>query len=366
MWQTSRRSFLKVLGVFFPSLLESTRALGAPVSPWNAVAAHEGHASWNASNYSIQPNLAPIPVTVLKRPFSVEPHTGVMMMDGIFDASLQFQIITCFVTNESANELSDVSVYLEGVGDIGVVVNKQTIVLPRIPAGASMRVGWRADFSNATPGKPLVTIRAFAKGFSTTRVFKNIFVSKTRYDAAAKAYVCSVPEGTLTLQINKMIGPKRLAGSEVGPSGPWLLTDVTTTVVTPFSGQEGPLAFEDPLWKVVFGIIAVLAFLGAVLSSDGEADNSSKVNCDTDPATGDKTCSGPISTSAMLFTVAGAAAKACFADRRDPWVRGREATKVSSTEKTLAETVNGTFVYPTDITPGEAYGIDVEWLYRGI
>lgn len=61
------------------------------------------------------------PMDIRLRPYSVEPFTKVMLPDGIFDTALFSQEITCHYTNESAATLHNVTIYLEGVGDPGIV-----------------------------------------------------------------------------------------------------------------------------------------------------------------------------------------------------------------------------------------------------
>ena len=53
---------------------------------------------------------------ILKRPFSVEPLTGIMLPDGIFDTAIFQQRITCYYTNVGATALNNVTIYLESIG----------------------------------------------------------------------------------------------------------------------------------------------------------------------------------------------------------------------------------------------------------
>jgi hypothetical protein len=311
--------------------------------------------------------IPPPKITIANRPFSVEPYTGIMLPDGIFDAALTKQVITCFVTNSSVATINSLSVYLEGVSDLGINLKKETIQVANLQPGAAVKVSWLADFSRATPGKPWISIRTVSDGGSFQRLLKQIFVSRTHYDSATKTYICEVPEGTLQLQFDRLTGPKHPADLEAPPNpGPWLVTAFTATVIAPFSGKNGPIPFQDPIWKVIFAIIAVLAFLGALLASDSGSENSSTVRCDTDPATGLMTCQAPATTKQVLFILAGAAARAALSDRRDPWIRGREATNPDGNEKTLAEIVSATINYPDEITAGQPNDTDVSWSYQRI
>src|SRR5260370_6154865 len=76
-----------------------------------------------------------------------------------------------------------------------------------MPAGASVLVGWNANFQNATPGKRLVSFIALADGFTSRRSIQQIFVSQTRFDAATNTYTCAVEEGTLTVSKMSAIAP---------------------------------------------------------------------------------------------------------------------------------------------------------------
>src|SRR5687767_15909649 len=107
------------------------------------------------------------PLQVLTRPFAIEPVTNIMMPDGIFDNALYNLRIGAHVTNMSSTDLMNVTVYLESVGDPGIVPSAQSFHFAKIPAGAAMLVTWDADFKNASPGKRLVSFVAKADGFDS-------------------------------------------------------------------------------------------------------------------------------------------------------------------------------------------------------
>jgi hypothetical protein len=100
--------------------------------------------------------------------------------------------------------------------------------------GASVLVGWDADFQNATPGKRLVSFIARADGFTSRRSIQQIFVSQTRFDAATNTYTCTVEEGTLTVSKMSAIAPGVEWGQGKGGDcrcppgyGPWVPTGLT-------------------------------------------------------------------------------------------------------------------------------------------
>lgn len=84
---------------------------------------------------------------------------------------------------------------------------------------------------------------------------------RTKYDAVHSQYVCQVPEGTLKLRVLETSGPPAVYSPGPEPikkpnSGPWVIRGVSIELTTGFAGQYGPLAFNDPWWKVVANIAA--------------------------------------------------------------------------------------------------------------
>ena len=123
------------------------------------------------------------PMQVLTRPFAIEPVTNIMMPDGIFDNALYHLRIAAHITNMSGTALTNVTVYLESVGDPGIVPVARTFFFASIPAGAAMLVMWDANFQHAAPGKRLVSFVAKADGHTPRRSIQQIFVSQTRFDS---------------------------------------------------------------------------------------------------------------------------------------------------------------------------------------
>lgn len=65
-----------------------------------------------------------------------------MLPDGIFDNAIYGLRIACHYTNVSRSPLTNVSIYLESVGDPGIVAVARTHRFASIPAGASVLVTW--------------------------------------------------------------------------------------------------------------------------------------------------------------------------------------------------------------------------------
>ncbi|MEM9558064.1 MAG: choice-of-anchor X domain-containing protein [Acidobacteriota bacterium] len=328
--------------------------------------------------------MAQTPMTIERRPFSVEPFTHMMLPDGIFDTALIKQRITCYYTNVSGQDLKHASIYLEGVGDPGIVPVAETHVFAEIPAGASVRVSWLADFQNATPGKKMVSFIAQADGMDLNRTIERIFVSETKQDANTGEYTCTVEEGTLRISRFEMIGPK----SEWRPcddkdercrpsQGPWVPAGMTA-VWEPnpgYQGVHGELPFADPWWKILAWIVAVVAAIVAIVAAVmGAGTAGIAIGGTFDESTGEVNCCEPApgAIPGSAFTVAGAASVVAMvavavglADDADPWWRGQEATPPGPGETTLAERVEVSFDYPEGApTAGKDFPVQVKWTYR--
>lgn len=338
------------------------------------------------------------PMDIKKRPFAVEPITNIMIPDGIFDTAIFLQRITCYYTNTSDIDLNDVSIYLESVGDPGIVPTSQTFFFTLVRAGASVRVSWLADFRSGTPGKKLVSFIAQAKGMNSKRAIKQIFVSKTTYDETAKEYTCEVEEGNLKVSYMSVIGPKNEWKNGHGhdcccccchcrpgrPSnesmGPWIPKAMNMTFYPNpgYEGIHGDLPFSDPWWKILALIVAIIAAIVAIIAAAKGAGTAaigvSGTFEETDPSV---SCCEPDPEAAGAiggFTVAGVASviatvalAVALSDAEDPWWRGQRATPPAKGEITQAEKVDVVFDYPGGApNAGVAYPVDVKWTYQRV
>ena len=323
------------------------------------------------------------PMQVLTRPFAIEPVTGIMLPDGIFDNAIYKLQIACHYTNQSSNALNNVELYLESVGDPGIVPVSNTFYFPSIPAGASVLVQWGADFQFATPGKRLISFVAKADGFASRRSIQQIFVSQTRFDQNTNSYTCTVEEGTLTVSKISAItqAPTWDAGTSkegencrcIPKGGPWIPTGVTLDwAANPaFSGVHGDLPFSDPWWKVLALIVAIIAaIVAAVEAAQGHGtatggvggsfdETQPQVNCCT-PAAGGTAAKG---VAGAASAVAAAALAVALSDAADPIWRGQENTPPAAGELTTGERVVAKWSLPDPPNAGQAYTADVKWTY---
>jgi len=326
------------------------------------------------------------PLQVLTRPFAVEPVTNIMLPDGIFDNAIYNLRIAAHFTNTTSAALTNVTIYLESVGDPGIASVARTFFFPSIPAGSAVLAQWDAGFQFASPGKPLVSFVARADGFTSRRSIMQIFVSQTRFDSTTNTYTCTVQEGTL--QVSHLQGhvPEQTWGQPAGdgkcrcpsPYGPNVPTGLTM-VWTPnpaYAGVHGELPFSDPWWKILAIIVAIVAALVAIIAAAlGSGKASFSVGGtfeETDPSV--KCCTPKGAASGKPeYTVAGVASAiasgaivvACM-DAADPFFRGQEARPPAQGELTVGERVVAKWSLPEAPNAGKPYPANVSWTYERI
>ena len=323
------------------------------------------------------------PIQVLTRPFAVEPVTNIMLPDGIFDNAIYNLRISAHFINMSSSALNNVTLYLESVGDPGIVPVAHTFFFATIPAGASVLAGWNSDFQYATPGKRLVSFVACADGFESRRSIQQIFVSQTRFDAATNSYSCTVEEGTLTVSNFSAIAPGMEWGQSKGDKcvcppgfGPYVPTGATM-VWAPnpaYAGVHGDLPFSDPWWKIlgwiVFAVAALVAIVAAALGA-GKAnfsvggtfeENDPSVHCCTPK--GSLSGKPEYTVAGVASAIASVALAVGCADAADPFFRGQEATPPQSGEKTVGERVVAKLSLSEPPNAGVPYPVDIKWTYE--
>lgn len=324
------------------------------------------------------------PLSISRRPFAVEPMTGVMMPDGIFDCAIFFQEITCFIKNTSRGTIRDlwVRTYPENNPDWKLVGPWQ-INLGDLKSGAASQVAWLSDFSASTPGKKLFRIEVGGtyengQGFDGY-ISSTLFVSRTSYDSATRKYSCEVPEGVMELVFSssEQSSPYEVVNSD-GPTKvqtmpvPWKFS----ATVRAKAGHELEIPFNDPWWKVVAWIIAVVAAIGALLEAkkgNGYAmigtsghghDNPSDYHwCFPDPVAAKPEDMTP---AGMLSVIANAAIAIGLSDKIDPWERGRVASGFSLGEVPKEEVLSLLLTLPSRLVGGAAYKVGANWSYSAV
>jgi hypothetical protein len=148
--------------------------------------------------------------------------------------------------------------------------------------------------------------------------------------------------------------------------------DVIVTSTPTFSGQYGPLPFEDPWWKVVLCVIVVVLLIAASIVNAASGGDLSISTGRPEPPPGDvRDCcrvraegGGSSYVAAALVAAAAAVATlAAYTDERDAFRRGQDNTVPLAGELTTKETVEMFMTYPEPITPGRPFSVRSQWKY---
>lgn len=350
------------------------------------------------------------PVSIPTRPFAVYPPTNMMNPDGFFIANLGNQFIEAHIRNESSDTLQNVHVYIESLSDPGITLMLEHLSLGDIPAGASVPIRFRADFSEASAGITFISFIVESDDYEFKREIKKIFVTKLYYHKPSKTATLIAPEGRMLVGIEKAIqGPRCWCHRMKDPRGhpPFILlpTELSCEWIPdpPYEGKHGPIPYSDPLHK---GLIWLIVFLGALAVaalydyfSDGTLDGGmvSVSGGDIPPGAPSPTDAvGSIDTSSSccdeiisripqknddisvgasgfgdwietgLYLAAGPVASvvAGLSDDEDPYWRGQEATTPLEDELTVSEKVRAIIQYPVPPGLGQNYQVHVKWLYE--
>ncbi len=341
-----------------------------------------------------------ISVTVPNRPFSTDAITGLMLPDGIFEASLGQQRINAHFTNVGAAPADDVNVYIESVSHPGIVFAPHTYTIASLDAGASRALSWEADFSGAPPGEHRISfIEENASGFN--RTIKKIFVTRTQFDPTTRTFSAQTPEGVVEVRFKDLLGPKqtpccRVANGvqddvdvislvaelfrEHDPKFEFCLSgylpqnlEVSVTPNPPYPGQYGDLPFQDPWWKIVLCVVAVILLIAAAIVEANSGSGSITVTTGggTSPPGGPPDCCGVSASgggtsyvaAGLVAGAAAAATLAAYTDERDPFRRGEDNTVPIAGELTTGERLESLITYPEPVALGRPFAVGAEWEY---
>lgn len=348
-------------------------------------------------------------VAINNRPFASELITGLMLPDGLFEASLGRQRINVHVSNSGPAAINNAEVYVESVSHPSIVVTPTTYPAPHLVSGVSYLFGWDIDLTGAPPGKHLVSF-IVKTAADIRRIIKRIFVSRITFNAAAGTFRAECPEGVIEVEFKDMVRPKRGGGcccktrSKSAPrrdrSGgkpvnileyltkgfqghdpdfefclPEYLPRVISAQVTPtppYAGQYGDLPFQDPWWKVLLCILALLLLIAAAIAEavDGSGELSTTGGpggagsptgdcCGLEPSGG-----GTSYIAAGLVAAAAAVATAAAAsDVRDPFRKGADHTPPAVGELTVGEHLDFEYIYTEPVALGRPFQVDAKWKY---
>ncbi len=357
------------------------------------------------------------------RPFATEPFTGLMIPDGVFEASIGQQTLNAHVKNTGATT-PNVQVYVESVSDPGIVITPSTFALASADANVAHLFSWQADFTAATPGAHLVSFIVETPS-GDVRIIKKIFVTKIGYNPADGTFTATTPEGVMTVAYNEMIRPrdrtcrcKKRDDCHCGCDGKddtlpekpepiyhensevkntnvleymtrgfkgfdpnfefclpgYLPQDFNATVVPtpPYAGQYGDLPFQDPWWKIILCNLALLLLIAAAIAEavDGSGDITvSGGSGSSDPSNPDccgisASGGGTSAIAAGLVAAAAAVATAAAAsDVRDPFRVGADHTAPGAGQLTTQEDLKFTYHYSDPIEFGKPFKVGADWKY---
>lgn len=323
------------------------------------------------------------PFMIRKRPFAVEPITGLMLPDGIFDTCITRLLISVYLVNDSKHTVRGFWARIADTPDYTVLGLREHQVNRELASGAATLLQWEATFAGAQPGKK--TLQIEAGGMSVLESGKPLywdgycdaryFLSSTSYDGTSKTYLCKVPEGSLAITFDN--SEQSLETTKPGDEGklpPVQFPQRLTATVLP-NGLSLP--FEDPWWKVVGWLVALLAGIGALLEASkghGSAqigigghghDNPADFEwCIPDPtAFGEGNYATP---AGILSAIANGAMLVGLADDADPWERGRTAANLLTGEVPVRETVSVDLTYPPAMEAGTPFPVGAKWTYDAV
>lgn len=342
-----------------------------------------------------------IAATIPNRPFATEEITGLMLPDGIFEASLGHQRLNAFVQNTGGAALQGAQVYVESASHPGIVVTPQTYPIASLAGGASRAFSWPIDVSAAPAGVHWLSF-VIKTANDITRSIKKIFVTRVAFDPATTTFHADTPEGHLAVQFIDLVGSgERCCGGKGGGErerfdGDFIqlaskvfsehdqefefcvegyLPFSFSASLTPspgYAGQYGDLPFQDPWWKVVLCVIAVLLLIAAAIAEAVGGSGSVSVGTGT-TSTGSPVpdcCEVRAGGGGSSYVAAGlvaaaarAATAAALSDERDPFRRGQDATPPAPGELTLRESLEVEFDYLEPVALGRPFRVGANWTY---
>lgn len=145
-------------------------------------------------------------VTIPNRPFATERITGLMLPDGIFEATLGNQQLNAQFRNELATPV-DMNVYVESVSDPRFIIAPETYTIQGAQGGVSRLFSWDVDINTVPPGTYYISFIAETRT-GQTRIIKKVFVTRIQFDPTTMTFSAQTPEGTLETRFRDLVQPK--------------------------------------------------------------------------------------------------------------------------------------------------------------
>jgi hypothetical protein len=366
-------------------------------------------------------------IAITNRPFASDLITGLMLPDGLFVTMLGRQNINVHLSNSGASSFGASQVYIESVSSPAIAVTPRTHFIGTLTSGATTALSWTADFRDCPPGYHFVSF-IVERGGTRDRVIKKIFVLGLSFDESDGSFVAETPEGVMRALFEKLSRPRHdcccgrgtLPEPEREPprndrdphcdegkeqerrererkrkrSTIHDLPDLFQrhepdflfcppgylpvrfryewTPTPPFTGTDGDLPFQDPWWKVVLCVIAVLLLIGAAIAEAVDGSGSVTVGGGTgggvdpeDDCCGVRAGGGGTSyiAAGLVAAAAAVATLAAASDERDAFQRGRDATPPGAGEVTVSESFEMEVDYVEPVTLGKAFAVTGKWTY---
>lgn len=359
---------------------------------------------------------------VVQRPFALDHDALTMLPDGIFDVSQGVHYLGLRVRNTwefdwvpdtgvmiGVSESSRAELPSLGIGvlddwpDAEQRALQQEVVegfvrVPSLGVGEEHVIYFKLDVSDAELGKPVIRfavrqdVRDGADVEPSREVEARVFISRSSYNPNERELVTEIPEGTVYLRLGRVVADRDAMHSAVDLAGRrapsavgepvdgsvysprpfhWLPVAFEYRIIPslPYAGQFGPLAFEDPWWKVTLVVLSVL--LGtAALIDDALLPKPDRFQVDFQLAACTQSnvvrVGAPDTVGGAVL--AGAAVCAALAtalsDEIDPTREGQEATVPPAGAVTLEEYARVAVSYPEFPRPGAPFSLDATWEYE--
>lgn len=346
-----------------------------------------------------------IPITVKNRPFASDYITGLMLPDGIFEATLGRQQLNAHFTNNGNSPQTNTNIYVESASHPGINITPATHYISSLNGGASSLESWEVDISNAPAGKHYISFIA-ENASGRARIIKRIFITKVTFDQTNQTFSTETPEGTMTVAFKELWTSKddykncdckhnsrrkysdksnskdiisdalsllkNLEANDLKDCPPQTILvksfSAEITYNPGFHGQYGDLPYQDPWWKTLLAVLAVILFVAAfVVAAVFGVVVIGAVSAGVGAIATIACCSVPFFVAVGL--AAGSIASAIIAsaaDNRDPFRRGQDNTLPGSGELTIGEVLDFEIDYVEPIQLGKPYAIGTKWSYKRI
>lgn len=323
-----------------------------------------------------------VPLEIKLRPFAVEPETGIMLPDGIFESSLGRLEIKFHISNDTEETFHNVYYELETYSPQDFTILKRKGTILKIEPGAVVIAEFEANFIGSVPGEKKMKIWLSGDNirFKGRYIDKKIFVTRTTLNNVSGEYKCETPGGTMLLNLHQVAISENYPYCHPDYKGPApkLFIPLTGKIILipskPIVDKFDAIPFEDPLalWKALAFLIAALAAIAAYIAAKNGRGTASIGIVYSQTPTGNTICKPylpnlgkdeGVTLATVLSAIASAALAAGLKHYRDPWLIGRENIKLRTGENITSEEVTFKIDPEFPIEAGKKYKVHAEWKY---